>query len=440
MSNELAVSVKNLSKMYLLYRKPQDRLKQSLFHRFGKDYARTFWALQDVSFELERGKALGIIGRNGSGKSTLLQIVCGTLQATAGAVSLNGRITALLELGAGFNPEFTGRENIYLNGATLGIPTKEMKQRLDQIINFAQIGDFIDQPVKLYSSGMYVRLAFAISTSVDPDVLIIDEALAVGDAGFVIKCMNRMRQLQANGTTILLVTHDVQTVRSFCNSAIWLKDGRLQANGSPLDVTSQYIQYLFEGQSKTSDLSEQYLSKSSSNLASFSNSEHLILLSNIAGLVRWGNGKIQIESFSINDRNPSGGNVFEYGELFQITIVAIASDNLMTSDIGVGMAMRNNKGLDIITSTTYDQGLKIPPLIIGQRLIITFEFENILSPGDYALVLNVEDRCNAIPQYYDFVENAIIIKTVSRFPIFSQVLPHVIQKITILNENGEIDV
>jgi lipopolysaccharide transport system ATP-binding protein len=172
MSSPTAISVQEVSKLYLLYKKPQDRLKQALFRRMGKNYASTFWALQDISFEVEKGVALGIIGRNGSGKSTLLQIIAGTLTPTHGKVQVRGRVAALLELGAGFNPEFTGRENIFLNGAILGISEAEMRRRLEEIIDFAQIGQFIDQPVKFYSSGMYVRLAFAIAASVEPDVLI----------------------------------------------------------------------------------------------------------------------------------------------------------------------------------------------------------------------------------------------------------------------------
>jgi lipopolysaccharide transport system ATP-binding protein len=192
MSDDIAVSVHNVNKRYLLYDRPQDRLKQSLFWRFGKSYGREFWALRDISFEIRRGEALGIIGRNGAGKSTLLQIIAGTLQPTSGVVHVSGRVAALLELGSGFNLEFTGRENVYLNGAILGFSRGEMEQRFDEIAAFADIGDFMDQPVKLYSSGMFVRLAFAVQACVEPDVLIVDEALAVGDVVFHQKCYARL--------------------------------------------------------------------------------------------------------------------------------------------------------------------------------------------------------------------------------------------------------
>ncbi len=432
MNDDVVVSTEHVSKAYLLYKKPQDRLKQSLFRYFGKNYATMFWALHDVSFSVRRGEALGIIGRNGSGKSTLLQLIAGTLQPTQGAVQVKGRMAAMLELGAGFNPEFSGRENIFLNGAILNISEAEMRSKLDEIIAFAAIGAFIDQPVKLYSSGMYIRLAFAIATSIKPDVLIIDEALAVGDAGFVIKCMNRMRQLQDSGTTILLVTHDVQTVRSFCDRAIWLKDGRIEAAGSPLDVTSQYIQFLFEGQVVPSALSAQFQPRPHAHPDAHPRAER-IALENRPDLVRWGSGEARIESFQINEGNAGSEHVLEYGQPLKIEVVVTAMQDLPSSALGMGLALRNNKGLDIITSTTYEQANHLPPLKKGQRVAVSFEFENILAPGDYALVLNFEDRTLAMPHYYDFVENALILKTVSRFPIYSQVLPRVEQLVSLLS-------
>jgi len=230
--DEIAISVKNLSKCYQIYDRPQDRLKQSLIFRLKaitgrtvKTYYREFWALKDISFDVKRGETLGIIGRNGSGKSTLLQIIAGTLQCTTGTFNLNGRVAALLELGSGFNPEFSGRENVYLNGAVLGISIEEMNRLFDSILSFADIGDFIEQPVKTYSSGMLVRLAFAVSVNVKPDILIIDEALSVGDAAFQFKCFQRLEELTQSGTTLLFVSHSMEMVKTFCERAIYLKQG-----------------------------------------------------------------------------------------------------------------------------------------------------------------------------------------------------------------------
>jgi len=250
--NDIAIQVSNLSKCYQIYDSPHDRLKQFVLPRLQriagnvpKQYFREFWALKDVSFEIKKGETVGIIGRNGSGKSTLLQMICGTLSPTGGSVETHGRIAALLELGSGFNPEFTGRENVYMNAAVLGLNKEEIDSRFDDIAAFADIGDFIEQPVKTYSSGMFVRLAFAIQANVDPEILIVDEALAVGDAAFVHRCMDRIYTLQAGGTTILLVTHDSTSVKRFCSKAYWLDRGTLRLSGEPNDVVDAYLEELF---------------------------------------------------------------------------------------------------------------------------------------------------------------------------------------------------
>jgi ABC-type polysaccharide/polyol phosphate transport system ATPase subunit len=247
MSSEAAIRVSNLSKCYQIYDQPRDRLKQSLLPRLRRliglhphHYYREFWALRDVSIAVGRGETVGIIGRNGSGKSTLLQMICGTLTPTGGRVETSGRVAALLELGAGFNPEFTGRENIYMNAAILGLRKSEIDSKYAQITAFADIGDFVEQPVKTYSSGMYVRLAFAVAIHVDPEILIIDEALAVGDIQFQMKCIARMEEIRARGTTILFVSHALEQVKRFCASAIWLENGVIRLAGEANYVTDQY--------------------------------------------------------------------------------------------------------------------------------------------------------------------------------------------------------
>lgn len=237
---EFAIRVQCLSKCYHVYDKPQDRLKQSLW-RGRKQFYREFWALRDVSFEIGKGETIGIIGRNGSGKSTLLQMIAGTLTPTAGTVEVNGRVAALLELGSGFNPDFTGRENVFMNGAILGLSEAEIAARFDDIASFADIGDFIEQPVKTYSSGMMLRLAFAVSVCVDPDILIIDEALAVGDMAFQFKCMKRLEQLTQSGATLLFVSHDLGTVKAFCRNALYLTKGVLIASGPASDLVELYM-------------------------------------------------------------------------------------------------------------------------------------------------------------------------------------------------------
>lgn len=246
MSSETAIQVRNLSKCYHIYEKPHDRLLQALV-RHRKKYYREFWAIKDVSFDVSKGEAVGIIGRNGSGKSTLLQMVCGTLTPTQGSVVTQGRIAALLELGSGFNPEFTGHENVYMNASILGLKKEEIDKRYQDIISFADIGDFITQPVKTYSSGMLIRLAFAVIAHVDAEIIVIDEALAVGDAFFTQKCMRFIREFMEKGT-VLFVSHDTSSVRSLCNRAIWLEKGTMLQQGSPKEVCDQYLEAFYEAQ------------------------------------------------------------------------------------------------------------------------------------------------------------------------------------------------
>ena len=240
MSSEVAIRADGLGKCYQIYDRPQDRLKQTIF-RGRKQFYREFWALQDVSLEVMKGETVGIIGRNGSGKSTLLQLLAGTLAATTGDMRINGRVAALLELGAGFNPDFTGRENVYMNGAILGISRPEIERRFDDIARFADIGDFIDQPIKTYSSGMIVRLGFSVSINVDPDILIVDEALAVGDMAFQFKCLERLESLTKGGTTLLFVSHSMDMVKTFCNRVVYLREGRVEGRGPPEEMAEKYL-------------------------------------------------------------------------------------------------------------------------------------------------------------------------------------------------------
>ncbi len=252
MSSDIVLSVRNISKCFEMYEKPVHRLYQTLCAGYKKFY-KEFWALRNIDFEVHRGECVGIIGKNGAGKSTLLQIITGTLTPTAGEVTVSGRVAALLELGSGFNPEFTGRENVYLNASILGLSHDETSARFQSILDFADIGDFIDQPVKTYSSGMMVRLAFAVQILTDPDVLIVDEALAVGDAAFQRKCFARMDALKAKGVTIILVTHDTETVKQRCDRVIFLKDRHIAFDGPAEEGVVEYMRYLFPAEFSEKD-------------------------------------------------------------------------------------------------------------------------------------------------------------------------------------------
>lgn len=239
MSSDIAIQVDKLSKCYQIYDTPRDRLLQMLA-RGRKQYYKEFWSLKDVSFKVKKGETVGIIGRNGAGKSTLLQLICGTLNPTAGSIYTDGRIAALLELGSGFNVDFTGRENVFMNGALLGLSKEEIEAKFDAIAAFADIGHFLDQPVKIYSSGMFARLAFSVAVHVDPSLLIVDEALSVGDMAFQEKSITRMKEIRESGTSILFVSHSLSAVRNFCDRAVWLENGRLRADGERLRICDDY--------------------------------------------------------------------------------------------------------------------------------------------------------------------------------------------------------
>lgn len=240
---ETIIDIKHLNKVYNLYDKPIDRLKEVLSPTH-KCYHREHYALNNISLEIKKGESVGIVGKNGSGKSTLLKIITGVLNPTSGEMNVQGKISALLELGAGFNPEYTGIENIYLNGTMMGYSKAEMDEKVDDIIAFADIGDFINQPVKTYSSGMFARLAFAVSINVEPEILIVDETLSVGDTRFQIKCMDKMKEMMEGGTTVLFVSHDINAIRRFCTKCVWINEGRLKEIGSVNTVSDHYMDFL----------------------------------------------------------------------------------------------------------------------------------------------------------------------------------------------------
>ena len=261
MSSEIAIKVENLSKAYQIYDQPNDRLKQFVMPRLQRavgmtprQYYRDFWALKDVSFEVKKGETVGIIGRNGSGKSTLLQLICGTLSPTYGNLETHGRIAALLELGSGFNPEFTGRENVYMNAAVLGLSREEVDDRFDEIVKFADIGEFIEQPVKSYSSGMFMRLAFSVAINVDPEILIVDEALSVGDEKFQRKCFSRLEELKETGVSILFVSHSGGAVVELCDRAILLDAGEKLSDGLPKLIVARYQKLLYAPEDKYQEI------------------------------------------------------------------------------------------------------------------------------------------------------------------------------------------
>lgn len=400
--NSVSIKVSDVSKVYKIYNKPQDRLKQSLY-RGKRNFYQEFTALKNVSFNIEKGKTVGIIGRNGSGKSTLLQIITGTLQATTGFVEVNGRVAALLELGSGFNPEFTGRENVYLNGAILGISRGEMENRLDDILAFADIGDYIDQPVKTYSSGMYVRLAFAVAISVDPEILIVDEALAVGDGRFQLKCFERIKALKEAGTTILLVSHDLQSIRQFCDECILFDKGRLLEQGLPNDIVNKYTKVLFSAQEVNEEEGETEAFQGANTLDNDSSSSE-------SKEFRYGNGDGTIDSVSLLDKKGKPTTVVTSGEEVIVRMDATAHRYIKKPIYAI--TIKTVKGLEIYGTNTYYQNHEFVPLSEDESIRVEFKHRLVLMPGTYFISFGfvelINEEITPLDRRYDAIELKVL--------------------------------
>ena len=371
MLEDAAISVLNLTKIYKLYDSSQDRLKESL-HPLRKKYHRDFYALNDVSFEIKKGETVAIIGKNGSGKSTLLKTITGVLTPSSGSVDVNGKISALLELGAGFNPQLTGIENIYFNGTIMGFTREQMDSKLDQILSFADIGNFVNQPVKTFSSGMFMRLAFAVAVNIDPEILIIDEALAVGDARFSKKCYDRFKLFRDNGKTILLVTHDVEAVKTYAGQALFLDEGRVLYQGEPKEAVKQYLRMLFPVQHKIDHTSISDVSVStppSPDEVVNSNREQYHL-----DLVAFDKSQQKVQAAHFECIRISGlqsPNIFNGGETLQIILkarwdVSKIGELLQQSDfernIIIGLRMQNQKGVTVLATNSLLHQVILDPL------------------------------------------------------------------------------
>lgn len=407
-SDDFAISVSNVSKCFYTYEKPQDRLKQAFVPKLQRligrpvtTYGKEFWALRDISFTVQKGETVGIVGRNGSGKSTLLQIISGTLTPTTGVVETRGRIAALLELGSGFNPEFSGRENIYLNAAVLGLSRDEVDQRFDAIAGFADIGEFIDQPVKAYSSGMAVRLAFAVQAQVDPDILIVDEALSVGDAKFQAKCFERLRQLKDNGTSILLVTHASEQVVTHCSRAILLERSRVELIDKSRPVINRYLDILFGRDRRQDSKTEQTLNQAptlelSTSLVddglSFSEDKYSTKVGYNPHEYRWGDGAATLLDFHLSAGGREYPNTIDAGE--QITLsVAVKFNHLVVNPI-LGFTIKTKEGVTIYGTNSYlldcdDMSQMGAP---GTQAKARLSFQNKLASGDYFISIGLASR------------------------------------------------
>lgn len=383
-SSDIAISIRGLSKNYRLFNHPGDRIKQ--FFSLGiKQYHHEFTALKDVSFDIKKDETVGIIGRNGSGKSTLLQLICGILKPTAGSITVSGRVSALLELGAGFNPEFTGRENVYFQGALQGFTPTQIDARFDEIAAFADIGEFIDQPVRTYSSGMFVRLAFSVAISVNPEILIIDEALSVGDTAFQARCLKRINQLRQFGATVIFVSHDVTAVRSLCEQAIWLENGQVKMIGDVLPVTGRYMQTSFEH-----------------HPPKINEASRSIGLDN--PIMHWGSHLGILRSVGVYGKYGIRKDAIFWNEEIEIRLVLSLPMSINIKSTYASFSIKDFKGTDLITSS-----ISVPETVSTQdddtEYSVVFRFRNPLVAGDYLLAAAIEDHSlSPSIKYYEYLE------------------------------------
>jgi lipopolysaccharide transport system ATP-binding protein len=407
-SGDIVISVQNLSKCYQIYDAPRDRLKQfvaprlqRLLGRSPKQYFQEFWALKDVSFEVKKGETVGIVGRNGSGKSTLLQIICGTLAPTGGSIKTAGRIAALLELGSGFNPEFTGRENVYMSGAVLGLSKGEVDDKFDDIAAFADIGQFIDQPVKTYSSGMAVRLAFAVQAQVDPDILIVDEALSVGDAKFQAKCFARLKQLKENGTSILLVTHSTEQIVTHCSYAILLNNGVQVETGEPRRVVNHYLDLLFGKEKRAIDAAPTQTSNapeqtSASIEASFHLSKETDVFATHASYnpheYRWGDGTASILDFYLGANDEPYPSAITTGEIITLAVSVKFNRDVLRPILGITVKTKDGVTISGINSEMADVTELQVLFKKGSVVQAVCNFRCGLAPGDYFISIGIATR------------------------------------------------
>lgn len=385
--NEIAINVASLTKLYKLYSRPIDRLKEAIHFPSSTPYSKDFYALNNISFTIRRGETVGILGKNGAGKSTLLKLITGVLSQTSGIIQVNGIVSALLELGAGFNPEYTGLENIYLNGAMMGMNRNAIDQKLDQIIAFADIGDFLYQPVKTYSSGMFARLAFAVAISVEPDILIVDEALSVGDTRFQIKCMDHMKGLMEGGTTVLFVSHDINAIRRFCQRCIWIDHGQLILDGDVNSVADAYTDFLKKDNAEASTYSS--FTGRQINRAQIGESIKKINKDCIA----------EITDFQVHDKKGLVGENILYNEPLTIKVTYEVYDTNVKDPV-IGVAIRSaDDDYTCGLNTLLDQ-IKVPWKKGTNHILLHYPYGIRAVGGDYYFEVAIEDQTATVGMHY----------------------------------------
>jgi homopolymeric O-antigen transport system ATP-binding protein len=397
-----AIEIDGVSKAYKIYPTPRHQALELLM--LGtRTYHRNFWALREVSLTVERGTTLGVVGNNGSGKSTLLQLIAGITPATTGRIGVNGRVSSLLELGAGFNPEFTGRENVELYGVVLGMTREETAARLPAIEAFAGIGEFIDRPVKSYSSGMFVRLAFSAAIHVEPDILLVDEALAVGDIVFQHQCVRRIKQLQESGTTIVFVSHDMSMLRSLCTDAMLLNAGRVEAKGDPATIANLYHARTAAIETHGSGPREPLGDPPSSGAVTFDAEPGF---DEQVRLFRHGTGAARIRRVEMIDTQGRRVRTVEFNEEVTLRVhVEFYADSPFSI---LGFSLRDKTGTDIVGTNTCEENITLPPRRAGDTLVVDFGQRLPLASGTYSVSTALAYDRNK-PSYYDWVDNALVL-------------------------------
>jgi teichoic acid transport system ATP-binding protein len=404
MNNTTAIKVQNLTKIYHLYDKPQDRLKEAL-HPFKKRYHHDFYAMSDVSFEIKKGETVGIVGKNGAGKSTLLKMITGVLTPSSGELQVHGRIASLLELGAGFNPEMTGLENIYLNGTLMGYSHEEMDEKIDDIIAFADIGEFIHQPVKMYSSGMFARLAFSVSINVDPDILIVDEALSVGDLAFQMKCFKKFQDFQAQGRTILFVTHALDTVIRYCTRGMVIDGGKKVFDGSSKEAVDNFKKIL------SGDFYEEDRIKKVQHAKKVKESALLKdQFDTYKEIDTYGNGKADIYDYGTLDKAGVPADIFDYDDEFHI-VMKVRFNETIENPI-FAFTLKDVRGLEITGTNTYMKRIVSGTFREGESVTVTFKQKANLQLGKYALSLGCVNLNEKGVEVYHRIYDAMLFEVI----------------------------
>ncbi len=400
-SNNIVIDVESVTKEYKIYKKPMDKILFNLAPGLYKNKVNTFTALNDITLKIPRGATVGIVGRNGSGKSTLLQMVAGTLMPTKGTINVNGRVSALLELGAGFNPEFSGRENVYLNGAILGLSKKEIDEKFADILAFSEIGEFIERPVKTYSSGMFVRLAFSVAAFVDPDIMIIDEALSVGDEKFQRKCYNYLEDLKEKGCTILFVSHSMRVVEQLCDYAYLLDRSQLIAEGEPKEIIDKYHMLLYSQE----NAHYQSLNKITSEMESPEDSlQYISQINNGQESER----EIYIDKVTMYNELAEESYIFETGGYSQIVLTINSSIDV--EKILIGLRIKNTQGIEVYGTSTIYHDLKIE-FRKNQQYTIAFKQKLQLVAGTYHISVAIAKQDGKTDMiYFDKLSDYLIFK------------------------------